>query len=244
MGRARKVYLFFVDFWECTPHPFAQLALVVGWAVVVVTVNDHRVLEAEVTLDFAAGKAVTTILSFLIVFRTNQSYNRWWEGRILWGKMHWSCVELTQQAAIWIENPRLAHRIMNFAITFAYAVKQILRRERLHADDLEGIIDPAEVEVMNRLSVMVMPYYCTDVMRQCIQKGLTEHPQKHGNQAVARGIDIPVSQLSVQFADMARVRNTPQPDTFRVMLHMFTMIYLLLLPIISYNELGLWVVPE
>ena len=81
-------------------------------------------------------------------------------------------------------------------------------------------------------------------MRQCIKKGLTERPQTYGAQAVARGIDIPVSQLAVQFADMARVRNTPQPDCFRVMLHMFTVIYLLLLPVISYDDLGLWVVPE
>ena len=89
IGRARECYNFFADFWESTPHPFAQMALVVGWAIIVVTVNDERVLEAGVTLDAAAGKAVTTILAFLIVFRTNQSYNRWWEGRILWGKMHW-----------------------------------------------------------------------------------------------------------------------------------------------------------
>lgn len=94
------------------------------------------------------------------------------------------------------------------------------------------------------MSMTIMPYYCTDVMRQCIKKGLAENPQSFGVQAVARGMDIPVSQLSVQFADMARVRNTPQPDCFRVMLHMFTVIYLLLLPVISYNSLGLWVVPE
>lgn len=54
-------------------------------------------------------------------------------------------MELTQQAATWIDDRRLALRVMNFAITFAYTVKQILRRERLNADDLEGIIDPAEV---------------------------------------------------------------------------------------------------
>lgn len=61
-----------------------------------------------------------------------------------------------------------------------------------------------QVERMNNLSMPVMPYYCTDVIRQCIKKGLTDHPQKFGAQAVARGIDIPVSQLSMQFADMAR----------------------------------------
>lgn len=90
----------------------------------------------------------------------------------------------------------------------------------------------------------VIPYYCTDVIRQCIKKGLTEHPQMHGVQAVARGIDIPVSQLSCQFSDMARVKNTPQPEVFRVMLHMFTIIYLLLLPIVSYSAMGYWVIPE
>lgn len=57
---------------------------------------------------------------------------------------------------------------------------------------------------MNNLSMHVVPYYCTDVIRQCIKKGLTDHPQSFGVNAVARGIDIPVSQLSMQFADMAR----------------------------------------
>lgn len=61
-----------------------------------------------------------------------------------------------------------------------------------------------QVERMNELPPSIMPYYCTEVIRQCIKKGLTEKPQSWGANAVARGIDIPVSQLSVQFADMAR----------------------------------------
>lgn len=97
---------------------------------------------------------------------------------------------------------------------------------------------------MNLMAGPIMPYYCTDVIRQCIKKGLTDKPQTFGAQAVARGIDIPVAQLASQFADMARVRNTPQPDVFRVMLHMFTIVYLLLLPILSYDAMGYWIVPE
>ena len=61
---------------------------------------------------------------------------------------------------------------------------------------------------------------------------------------MARGIDIPVSQLALQFAHMARLKNTPQPDTFRVMLHFFTLFYLLLLPVITYDALGAFIVPE
>lgn len=54
-------------------------------------------------------------------------------------------MELAQQAASWIENPQLAVRIMNFAIAHAYTVKQCLRREQLNANDLDGIVNAAEV---------------------------------------------------------------------------------------------------
>lgn len=89
IGRARQCYHFFADFWESTPHPIAQMSLVMGWATIVVILNDADILDANLTLESTAGRTLTTILAFLIVFRTNQSYNRWWEGRILWGKMHW-----------------------------------------------------------------------------------------------------------------------------------------------------------
>lgn len=59
-----------------------------------------------------------------------------------------SCVELTQQAAAWIDDRQLANRIMNFSIAYAYTVKQILRRELLYAEDLEGIVCAAEVSKM------------------------------------------------------------------------------------------------
>lgn len=88
-SRAYECYNFLADFWESTPQATGQMVLVVGWAVLVITLNNEHVLGANLKLDSTAGRAMTTILSFLIVFRTNQSYNRWWEGRILWGKMHW-----------------------------------------------------------------------------------------------------------------------------------------------------------
>lgn len=82
-------YYFFADFWSSSPHPLAQMLLVMAWATAVAVLNDSRTLDLGLQLDSAAGKTMTTIVAFLIVFRTNQSYNRWWEGRILWGKMHW-----------------------------------------------------------------------------------------------------------------------------------------------------------
>lgn len=88
-GRLKECYHFFADFLESTPRPIAQVVLVVGWATAVACLNDPRILGARLYLDSSAGRALVTVVAFLIVFRTNQSYNRWLEGRILWGKMHW-----------------------------------------------------------------------------------------------------------------------------------------------------------
>lgn len=32
---------------------------------------------------------ITFALSLLLVFKTNSSYSRWWEGRIIWGQVRW-----------------------------------------------------------------------------------------------------------------------------------------------------------
>ena len=87
-SRGREFYNFFADFWQSTPHPWAQMGLVMVWSVIVSAVNDAGVLKGDVILDDVAASAIKTIIAFLIVFRTNQAYNRWWGGRILWGQMH------------------------------------------------------------------------------------------------------------------------------------------------------------
>lgn len=88
-GRGQQLYHFVADFFETTPRPKAQMSFVFLWACCVVAINRAQLWGSlRLELDQNAGRILTVMLAFLIVFRTNQSYNRWWEGRILWGKMH------------------------------------------------------------------------------------------------------------------------------------------------------------
>ncbi|CAM9238295.1 unnamed protein product [Choristocarpus tenellus] len=132
---------------------------------------------------------------------------------------------------------------MEQAVAFSYAVKQHLRQELLEKTPLEGLIHPAEVDRMNNLKIHV-PYYCTDAIRMCIKKGLTTHPSAYGQQAIARGIDVNVMLMSRCFADMARISKTPQPVAYRSLLHFFTVLYLMLLPVLSSDLIGYWIIPE
>ncbi|CAM9468154.1 unnamed protein product, partial [Scytosiphon promiscuus] len=92
----------FTGVWGSIPCPVVQMVVLMSWSVAVTVLNNEGLLDAGLRLESTAGVSIQTILSFLIVFRTNQSYNRWWEARVLWGKMLGSCVDLAQQAATWI----------------------------------------------------------------------------------------------------------------------------------------------
>ena len=53
-----------------------------------------------------------------------------------------------------------------------------------------------------------------------------------------------VAQLSALYVDMERLRSTPQPVCFRVLLRAFTLLHLALLPLRSHDKLGYVVIPE
>ena len=57
---------------------------------------------------------VTTVggaLFFLMVFRTNASYDRWWEGRKRWGMVINRTRDLTRQACHYIDAPAIQQRV-------------------------------------------------------------------------------------------------------------------------------------
>lgn len=48
---------------------------------------------------------ITFVLSLLLVFKTNSSYSRWWEGRIVWGAVVNYMRNLTRQAVSYMTAP-------------------------------------------------------------------------------------------------------------------------------------------
>lgn len=89
---------------------------------------------------------VGTALGLLLVFRTNQSYDRWWEGRKLWGAMVNTCRNLARQASIHLaHDPDRLARVLRLTQAFPASVTCVLRQqawapEALEPDDIEAIV--------------------------------------------------------------------------------------------------------
>jgi len=67
-----------------------------------------------------------TAASLLLVFRTNSAYDRFWEGRKLWGTLINRCRNLASLAVTNMEDPT---RVVPLTAAFAYLLGQHLQGE-------------------------------------------------------------------------------------------------------------------
>merc|ERR1712192_49147 len=69
-------------------------------------------------------------LMFLLVFRTNAAYDRWYEGRKHWGAMINRTRDLSRQAVANIQDFEHVNTLVRYTIAFAVCMKHSLRFER------------------------------------------------------------------------------------------------------------------
>src|SRR4051794_19129132 len=89
------------------------------WAVVVVAAHQlYRKLGVSSTIHTLIGAA----LAFLLVFRTNASYDRYWEGRRLWGSITNESRNLARSTWAYVAPgaPDLARRVGLWTMAFAH----------------------------------------------------------------------------------------------------------------------------
>lgn len=109
-----------------------RVSLCVTWAVIV-TVEYQSGGEK---LDWLHIPATThtfvgSALGLLLVFRTNSSYDRFWEGRKLWGGIVNESRNLVRSASTFLaEDPALVRAVVLWTIAFCYASMSRLRGKR------------------------------------------------------------------------------------------------------------------
>ncbi|HEY9791511.1 MAG TPA: bestrophin family ion channel [Candidatus Obscuribacterales bacterium] len=76
----------------------------------------------------AAGAVASLVLGLLLVFRTDSAYDRWWEGRKLWGDLINNARNMCFKLQAFVEIPQIEKRDFGkLVISFAYGLKHHLR---------------------------------------------------------------------------------------------------------------------
>jgi ion channel-forming bestrophin family protein len=178
------------------------------------------------------------VISLLLVFRTNTAYDRWWEGRKLWGSLVNNSRNLALKLSAMLPEDDATGRAFFRTIIpqYAVALKNHLRREstRLELDDTVktevGPIDEAK-HVPNQLAAALFKKVNT----------LYESGKIKAEQLIVLNGEL------ASFTDICgaceRIKNTPIPFSYSAFLKKFIFFYVMTLPWGYVFNLGYWAVP-
>jgi putative membrane protein len=176
-----------------------------------------------------------TVLALLIGFRDNSAYQRWWEGRVLWGAMINASRSLSREARNFLpfhEAFDMRRTIVLRQIAYVNALRCQLRRQ------------PVDEQVLKYLSRGEAE---PALARSNIANGLLDGTGRRIDDARRAGwIDtVQQARMETTLVDIAnaqggmeRIKNTPLPNQYRFFPTLFTHVFCILLPIGLVETLG------
>ncbi|ORY46922.1 UPF0187-domain-containing protein [Rhizoclosmatium globosum] len=184
-----------------------------------------------------------TAMGLLLVFRVNNSYDRYWEGRKVWSIVHFQLRNLGR--FVWIyctpktdEDAKQQVGAMHLLIAFASSVKHALRREPSHRYEDLG-------PHLQHIPDFGRNVYASQAPLP-IPLEITLHLQKYLNQysACLGPATACLNGLADALTIFQRIRSTPIPAAYAIHLKQTLFVYLLSLPFqLVASPLGWWTIP-
>lgn len=206
--------------------------------ILVATVIAIAVTYLEIHYDIERYTLTTTpftitgfVLGIFLGFRNNAAYERYWEGRKLWGALVNTARSLARQAYSIFYEERETVELEQFRRLFVKRVIAFVHALRHHLRDSDPIEEIANflppedlIEVANsgHRPVAILQQFAHDLCRARKQGWIHELNLPE--------IDRRFVELSDILGGCERIKNTPIPFTYTVLLHRLVGFYCLFLP--------------
>lgn len=176
-----------------------------------------------------------SVVALFLGFRSNSAYQRWWEGRGLWGLMINASRNVARTARNFLPDPDAAdlkRAIVFRQIAYVNALRCQLRRQPL---------DEATLEYVAKADAQVA------IERANPANGLLDGTGRKIDEARRAGMIDTIQQSAMErvLVDMAnaqggmeRLKNTPLPNHFRFFPMLFVHVFCVLLPFGLVETLG------
>lgn len=177
-------------------------------------------------------------MGLLLVFRTNASYDRFWEGRKLWGGIVNESRNLARQSSVWFAaDGELTHRVVWWTVAYAHSTMHRLRglaeigpaREQLPAAEVAEVLKSGHVP-------LAIARRLTELITAARDRRLIDG---HQLQALDQNV-----QLLIDYCGACeRIRSTPLPFAYAVHLRRALIVYCFSLPLALVQKYGWETVP-
>jgi ion channel-forming bestrophin family protein len=203
-----------------------QLSIVAVLSVIAVR-TEGTLFKHKVPLNATPFTLVGVALALFLGFRNSSAYDRWWEGRKLWGALVNTMRTLTRQALTMTPDTdgdaRDKRAFLDMLVAFTYAMRDQLRGDSF-ARSAE-LLPPALAEEVDR--ARYKPLIILRAMGEWVTA--RQHEGAFG-EVTMTAIDHNLVELSNILGGCERIASTPVPLGYSVMIHRVVYFYCALLP--------------
>ena len=170
-------------------------------------------------------------------FCNNAAYDRFWEGRKLWGTLVWLSRNIARQV-LTLPNVSMAEKqaFIRHQIAFVHSLRQQLRSEDNTAN-LQRLLTVEEQQAVVGQNFIALRL--TQIMGQMLANWQAEQKIDVWQW---QSLDTTLGEIAHIQAGCERINNTPIPYAYFVLLHRTVYLYCFMLPFGLGNAIG-WVTP-
>ena len=170
-------------------------------------------------------------------FCNNAAYDRFWEGRKLWGTLVWLSRNIARQV-LTLPNVSMAEKqaFIRHQIAFVHSLRQQLRGEDNTAN-LQRLLTVEEQQAVVGQNFIALRF--TQIMGQMLANWQAEQKIDVWQW---QSLDNTLGEIAHIQAGCERINNTPIPYAYFVLLHRTVYLYCFMLPFGLGNAIG-WVTP-
>lgn len=176
-------------------------------------------------------------LSLLLVFRTNSAYDRWWEGRKLWGSLINSCRNLAIKFNVMLPKNDIENRTFSREMLGLFPVELHIHLQKEYLPPSFGMPTP---NIENFTRGKHVPAQYANALMSKVQEWYRDKIIS-GEQLITLNAELQ-SLMDIAGA-CERIKNTPIPYSYSSFLKKFIVIYTLTLPFGFAFSLGWITIP-
>ena len=173
------------------------------------------------------------VLSLLLAYRTNTAYDRWWEGRKLWGALVNNSRNLAIKLSVILQEEKDRHFFRRLIPGYA----SILQKHLTNEESAKVLFEDLDLEMDHQ------KHRPNQIAKMIFQKAndLYKSGKITGDQLIILNAELQ------SFTDVCgaceRIKNTPIPYSYSAFIKKFIFFYIMTLPFSFAFTLGYYVIP-
>jgi len=206
----------------------------------VAVVAAHQLLDLEtMELPTLPMAVVGGALGIFVSFRTNSAYDRWWEGRKLWGRMintsrHWA-----SQVVAYVSDGAHRRRLVYRHIAYVHALRCLLRQQDPFTDEeFTSALPDEDIERLRTESNLTHAL----LSRQMTESTLLS-AEEHFDEFRLSNLDLSLRHLLDIQGGCERIKKTPMPPGYGFIAERLVVAFSFLFPMSIVGDLHWWSVP-